>query len=147
MAPFIARSMTKGAVIRSCRRPATKVVVFQWPCGTALTSRLPRSARPRARVMLVVVPVSSMKTSCAGSRPGWLSFQAVRAACTSARSCSVACAVFFKADPVPPVEAPDGGDRGRDVALAEPIPDLRQGQVRGLPDQVHQPVLVRFDRH
>ena len=47
MAPFIARSMTKGAVMRSCRRPATKVVVFQWPCGTALTSRLPRSARPR----------------------------------------------------------------------------------------------------
>ena len=128
MVPFIARSMTKGAAMRSCRRPATKVVVFQWPCGTALTSRLPRSARPRRLAMLVVVPVSSMKTSRAGSRPGWPSFQAVRAAATSARACSAACAVFFKADAVSPVEAPDGGDRSGDPAFAQPTPDLRQGQ-------------------
>jgi hypothetical protein len=61
IAPFVGRSMTKGAVRPSWRGPATKVVIFQWPCGMALTRRAPRSLRPRTRAMLVVVPVSSMK--------------------------------------------------------------------------------------
>ena len=32
--------ITKGASMRSCRRAATKVMVFQWPCGTLATSLL-----------------------------------------------------------------------------------------------------------
>src|SRR5258707_7346453 len=38
IAPVIARSMTKGAVIASWRNPATKVIVFQWPHGTRPTT-------------------------------------------------------------------------------------------------------------
>src|SRR2546421_8674386 len=47
IAPVMARSMTKGAVIASWRNPATKVIVFQWPHGTRPTTRWPRGARPR----------------------------------------------------------------------------------------------------
>ena len=38
--------MTKGAVTRSTRRPATNVVVFQCPCGTRPIKREPRRAAP-----------------------------------------------------------------------------------------------------
>jgi hypothetical protein len=62
--------MTKGAVISPQRNPATKVVIFQWPCGTRPVSRVPRRERPRVRIMLVLVPVSSRKTSRAGSKEG-----------------------------------------------------------------------------
>ena len=67
---IIGRSMTKGALTPSQRNPATKVVIFQWPCGIRPTTRQPRLARPRVRAMLVLVPVSSMNTKCAGSRVG-----------------------------------------------------------------------------
>src|SRR5438874_9110401 len=53
IAPAIARSMRKGAVIASWRKAATKVIVFQWPHGTRPTTRWPRSAWPRRRAMLV----------------------------------------------------------------------------------------------
>jgi len=53
------------------RRPATKVVVFQWPCGMEARSRSPRGARPRVRAILVDAHVSSMKTSLSGSRSIW----------------------------------------------------------------------------
>ena len=29
----MAPSSTNGATIARCRKPATKVIVFQWPCG------------------------------------------------------------------------------------------------------------------
>jgi len=67
---LIARSMTKGAVTASTRNPATKVVVFQCPCGTRPISREPRRQRPRKRAMLVAVPVSSINTSRRGSSCG-----------------------------------------------------------------------------
>jgi hypothetical protein len=70
MTPFIGWSMTNGAVTAPQRSPATKVVIFQCPCGTRPTSRLPRGARPRVRTILVLVPVSSMNTSRAGSSEG-----------------------------------------------------------------------------
>ena len=44
--PLIGPSSTSGATTPSWRSPATKVVVFQWPCGTALTSRSPRGRPP-----------------------------------------------------------------------------------------------------
>lgn len=37
-------------------RPATKVLVFQWPCGMPALSRSPLGARPRRRAMLVEAP-------------------------------------------------------------------------------------------
>jgi hypothetical protein len=44
--PSIGPSRTKGAVMPVRRRPAVKVVVFQWPCGTAARHRSPRGLRP-----------------------------------------------------------------------------------------------------
>lgn len=46
LSPLIAPSKTAGAVSPSARRAPTKVVVFQWPCGTDATSRVPRFDRP-----------------------------------------------------------------------------------------------------
>src|SRR5271163_570935 len=73
-------------------------MVFRCPQGTRPMTRRPRLPRPRDRAMLVEVPVSSIKTSFAGSSEPCSAFQAVRAAATSGRSCSAACAVFFEAD-------------------------------------------------
>jgi hypothetical protein len=42
----MAPSTTKSAVSPPTRKAATKVVVFQWPKGTGLTSRCPAGARP-----------------------------------------------------------------------------------------------------
>ena len=47
-----------------------EVVIFQCPRGTRPNRRVPRRERPRRRTMLVLVPVSSMNTKRAGSRPG-----------------------------------------------------------------------------
>ena len=63
------QSITKGAVRAFWRSPATKLVLFRWTCGMALIRRSRRSLRPRTRTMLVVVPVSSMKTSRVGLSP------------------------------------------------------------------------------
>jgi hypothetical protein len=65
----------------------------QWPNGTAPGSRSPFMARPRSRVSLVVVDVSSMKTSrCGMARMiGWrLWIQTLRALATSERARSSA---------------------------------------------------------
>ena len=73
---------------RSVSAP-TKVVVFQWPCGTPTRSRVAARQRPWRRAMLVVAQVSSMKTSRSGSRSSWLSNQSCRRFRTSGRSCSL----------------------------------------------------------
>src|ERR1700693_2618499 len=100
--------MTHGAVRAVERRPATKVVVFQCPCGILPTSRSPRGARPRSRAILVEVPVSSMKTSRAGSILGGLYAHSVRAAAASSgRSCSATRTFFFDADAVAIEDPPD----------------------------------------
>src|ERR1700720_584240 len=49
-----------------CRRAATKVRVFQWPCGTLATSLAPRGAHPPSGAMFVFVQVASMKTRRSG---------------------------------------------------------------------------------
>jgi hypothetical protein len=96
----------------SWRRPATNVVIFQWPCRILATSRVPRRQRPGSRVMLVEVPVSSMKMSLFGSSRGCSRFQSARAVRTSARSCSDACRLSFERDAVAVAEPPyrTGGD-------------------------------------
>ena len=58
------------------------------------TQRPPRGASSRA--LFVDTPVSSRKTSFVISSVGWDFCHSRRAACTSARSCSLACRVFFK---------------------------------------------------
>lgn len=45
--------------------------------------------------MFVAVDVSSRNTSLSASSEGWLCFHSRRAFCTSGRSCSLACRVFF----------------------------------------------------
>src|ERR1035437_10986137 len=91
-------SVTIGAVNRWRRRAPTKVVVFQCPCGAEAIQRLPLGARPQRRVMLVDVHVSSMNISLSTSIPGNASTHALRACCTSSRSCSLACRVFFEGE-------------------------------------------------
>ena len=94
--PFIAPSITRGATIPSSRRPATKVMVFQCPCGTYPTNRWPRRLRPLSRTILVLVAVSSMNTSRAGSSRPCSRIHRRRARATSARSCSAARRLFLK---------------------------------------------------
>jgi hypothetical protein len=44
--PVIGPSSTSGATTPVCLSPAMKVVVRQWPCGTAATRRSPSGLRP-----------------------------------------------------------------------------------------------------
>ena|ERR1035438_6314627 len=123
-------SSTHGALISLHRRPATKVVVFQCPQGALPMSRRPRAQRPRCRTILVLVPVSSMKTSLLASRPGCSAFHVCRASATSGRSCSAACSVFFEADPVPFEEPADRGlGRDQPKAIGYPLFKFYQGEV------------------
>ena len=75
-----------------------KVWLSQWPNGAAPGSRSPFRARPRSRVSLVVVDVSSMKTSrCGMARMiGWrLWIETSRSLATSERARSTAKQGFF----------------------------------------------------
>ena len=94
-APLKGPSSTKGATTPVRRSPATKVGVFQCPCGTPARRRSPLGARPWVRAILVVAQVSSTKTGLAGSRSGRPSNHARRRLGMSGRSCSAACAVLF----------------------------------------------------
>src|SRR6185503_5377904 len=142
IARVIARSMTKGAVMPSWRSPARKVRTFQCPQGTRPTRRAPRLARPRSRAMLVVVPVSSRKTSRAGSRSGCAAIQAARAAATSGRSCSLACTIFFKADAFGGKEPPYRAIADRLAAAGQLGADLLQRQVGNRGDPLQQPIPI-----
>jgi hypothetical protein len=94
-------------------------VVFQCPCGADAIRRSPRGARPRVRVMLVLVQVSSRKISCAGSSRGCASRQRWRASAMSARACSAA---WMRRPHQPPA------DRNA-VRLAQPGTQFIQGGV------------------
>jgi len=87
-------SRTIGAVMACTRKPAMKGVVCPCPCGTDALPRGPWGARPRARVILGLVPVSSRKTSFSTSSVGWLACHSARAVRTSSRACSLARRVF-----------------------------------------------------
>src|SRR3546814_621420 len=107
----MAPSSTIGAVMPQVRRAPTKVVVFQWPCGTGARQRSPRGERPQRRAIFVDVPVSSMNTRRSGSSSGWSSSQARRRRRTSGRCCSLACAVFFEGHAVTIEQPPHGALR------------------------------------
>jgi hypothetical protein len=59
---------------------ARQLTLGPWFRGTAPTTRSPRGARPRGRVRLVCVLVSSRKTSVVGLTAAMLSRHAARAA-------------------------------------------------------------------
>ncbi len=140
-------SSTHGALISLHRRPATKVVVFQCPQGALPMSRRPLAQRPRCRTILVLVPVSSMKTSSLASRAGCSAFHVCRASATSGRSRSAACSVFFEADPVPLEEPADRGlGRDQPKAIGYPLFKFHQGQVRLRRHKLQKPVCMGLQR-
>src|SRR5271157_135441 len=122
--PFIAPSSTNGAIIPSWRKPATKVIVFQCRCGTDATSRSPRKQRPLSRTIFVLVAVSSINTSRAGSSMPCSRIQRRRARATSARFCSAACRLFFKADIMSIEETLESASTASDALLRHGGEDL-----------------------
>src|ERR1035441_1034949 len=143
---FIGPSSTKGATIPRRRRPAMKVIVFQCPCGTWSINRMPRGQRPRSRTMAVLVEVSSINTSRAGSNMPCSRIQRRRARATSARSCSAARRFFFEADIVSLEQPPDRTAAAGDPSLAHRRDDLIQRQIRLLGNQRQQKVRVLLQR-
>ena len=96
--------------------------------------------------MLVLVPVSSMKTRCEGSSCACSSFQAARATATSARSCSLAYTVFFKAHIGPVAEAPHRPQTDIHATLLQPDADLLKRQIGVGLDQLEQPIGMVFEQ-
>ena len=79
--------------------------------------------------MFVDAPVSSRKTSFVMSRAGWAACHSRRAACTSVRSCSLACRVFFKRE-LPFIELmPQGGYLDRNPVCRQSGAQLRECQI------------------
>src|SRR5258706_2145619 len=114
----------------------------------AALSRSPLAQRPQRRAILVESQVSSRNTSPVASSAGWLARQASRSACTSGRSCSAACALFFEAQPHPLQRIPQRTDADLDaVRLPQPSLQLRQGRVPHLGHPPPQHILTpRQDR-
>src|SRR5258706_694970 len=144
--PFIGPSRTNGATVRSWRRRATKVMVFQCPCGAYPTSRTPRAHRPRSRTILVVVAVSSIKTSRAGLSKPCSRIQRRRARATSARCCSAAYRLFFNGDVMTSEETPKRRTASTDSFLVHRRNDLIGRQVRLLSNKGEDPFRVLLQR-
>ncbi len=96
--------------------------------------RSPRGDLPHLRAMFVVMPVSSMKISFAGSRDGRSAAHAARAAATSGRCCSAACAVFFIGHLPAVKEAPQRADAHTRAAACEFVLKFSQRDVACLGD-------------
>src|ERR1700738_3944306 len=145
----IGASMTKGAIRASHRRPATKVCVFQCPNGAFERSLWPLGLGPRRRVILVVVPVSSKKTTrCGSSRMiGWrVEVHSSRACFMSGRSCSLARRVFFEA--IANADEPTRKRGGGDLLAGgggEFGRQLRHGDVGRLGDLLQKKRPMRFE--
>src|SRR5450759_814898 len=142
VSPVIAPSSTKGAVIPLWRRAATKVMVFQCPCGTRPTSRSPRGQRPLSRTIFVLAAVSSMNTNLVESSMPCSRIQRRRARATSARSCSAARRRFFESDLVSSEKPPERGAAACDPPLAHSGKHFIQRQIRLLRNQGEQPIRV-----
>jgi hypothetical protein len=140
VSPVIDPSSTKGAVIPLWRRAATKVMVFQCPCGTRPTSRSLRGQRPLSRTIFVLAAVSSMNTNRVESSMPCSRIQRRRARATSARSCSAARRLFFKRKLVSSEKPPQRGAAAGNPSLAHRDKDLVQRQIRLLRDQGEQPI-------
>lgn len=97
--------------------------------------------------MFVAVPVSSRNTSFSMSSVGWFCFQACRASCTSGRSCSLACRVFFIAQsPFVQLMPQCWHFDGSSVLVGQSLAHLRQRQIRPLRDPCPQYLFQRCKR-
>src|SRR5271170_4859100 len=132
-------SITQGASMRSWRSAATKVRVFQWPCGTYAVRRWFRGPQPRKGSMLVFTQVSSMKTKRLGSTPAWRAFHRVRLRATSGRDRSEATSVFFIAQPLGVGENPNRARLRFHAALGQLRHKTAQGE-RRFPHACAQPL-------
>src|ERR1700693_5654831 len=121
-------------------------MVFKCPCGTRPINRSPREQRPRSRTMAVLVEVSSINTSRAGSNMPCSRIQRRRARATSDRSCSAARRLFFEADIVSLEEPPDRTTAAGDPSLAQRRDNLIQRQIWLLGNQRQQQVRVLLQR-
>src|SRR5277367_5483574 len=90
--------------------------------------------------MLVLAQVSSMKTRREGSSRPWYFLHCARRLATSGRSCSLACRLFFEADPLVLEEVPDRVVADLDPALRQLPKQPPQGHVRLLAQPPQQPV-------
>src|SRR2546427_1893317 len=131
--PFIEPSITHGAVIPFRRRPATKVRVFQCPCGTQPTSRSPRGHRPLSRRGLVDEHQSGrikhgLPSLPASTCPGHVRAILLRGA-----------QAFFEADVVALEEAPHGSATACNPVVVHHRDHLIQRQIRLLLNQREQP--------
>src|ERR1700757_1865456 len=115
----MAPSITMGATILSWRRAATKVIVVQCASGTRSITGSPRGLRPRNRVMLVLIDVSSMNTKWAGSSNPCSRIQRRRARATSVRPRSAACRLFFIGDVVAKEKTRERTLAGLDAPLGQ----------------------------
>src|SRR5215469_12962767 len=146
LAPFIEPSTVHGALMPLRRSAATKVMVFQCPCGTRPIRRSPRGQRPLSRTILVLAAVSSTKTSRAGSNMPCSRIQRRRARATSARSCSAARRLFFKSNLATLKEAPNCRATARDLVLPHCQSHFVQCQIRLLLNQAQQKIRILFQR-
>src|SRR5262249_2472068 len=128
------------------RSAATKVMVFQWPCGTRPISLSPRGQRPLSRTIVVLAAVSSTKTRWAGSNMPCSRIQRWRARATSARSCSAACRLFFESDVVMLEEAPHRAAAARNLVPVHRQNRLVQGQVWPSRNQTQQKIYMLLQR-
>ena len=116
------------AVLRRCRQLERIPITF--------------GQRPRSCTMLVVVQVSSIKTSRAGSNMPCSRIQRRRARATS----SAAYRVFFEADAASLEEPPNRAAAARDPSFGHRRNDLVQRQIRLLDNLSQQQVRVVLQR-
>src|SRR5262245_19280821 len=128
------------------RSAATKVIVFQCPCGTRPIRRSPRRQRPLNRTIFVLAAVSSTNTKWAGSNMPCSRIQRRRARATSVRSCSAARRLFFESHLVALEEAPHRGATASNLVLAHRQDHLIQRQVRSFLDQTQQKIRMLLQR-
>src|SRR5262245_27737459 len=122
------------------RSAATKVMVFQCPCGTRPIRRSPRGQRPLSRTILVLAAVPSTKTRRAGSNMPCSRIQRRRARATF-RALLLRCAqAFFESNLVTLKEAPDRGAAARNLVLAQRKNYFVQREVRLLLNQTQQKI-------
>jgi hypothetical protein len=111
--------------------------------------RSPTRARPWRRVMFVAVDVSSRNTSFSMSSVDRFGIQSRRARCTSSRSCSLACGVFFKAQaPFVQLMPQRWNLDGNSMLPGQPLAHPGQRQIRLVRDPPAKRRLQgREDRH
>ena len=94
--------------------------------------------------MFVLVAVSSINTSRAGSSMPCSRIQRRRARATSARFCSAACRLFFKADIVSIKETLESAPTAGNALFSHGGENLLEGQIRLFGNQSQDPVRVLF---